>query len=314
MPFISSVRGSYGPIGRRRGSVAAGIYEFVNATFTPGGTSGRNGPSLAAAISGLTGTGVNAWKNNTSYFNVTNGIQFWTVPTTGSYRITTAGAMGGFSDDGTSGNTRPGYGATVAGTFNLTSGQILKILVGQRGMSSSDPSPYGSNPGGGGGGGSFVATSANIPLIVAAGGGGEHWVSWNTNGIDGRVGNNGDIGGSAGERGSGGGGFTNNGSNASTEVSSTGGLSFINGGTGGQGDNSMSNQNAGGFGGGGGAKHEGGGGGGYSGGYGVPSNDYNTNYSTNSTYQAGSYNSGTSTTGTDGNNNGDGYVSISILP
>ena len=313
MPFISSVRGSYGTIGRMRGSGFAGLYAFVNATFTPGGTSGRNGPLLAAAITGISGTGIDVWKNNTLYFNVTNGIQYWTVPATASYIITAAGAMGGFSDDGPGGNTRPGYGATVSGTFNLTSGQILKILVGQKGLSVSDPTSYPSNAAGGGGGGSFVATSSNVPLIVAAGGGGEHWTSWNTNGIDGKTGNNGDIGGAAGARCSGGGGFTNNGSNAASEVSSTGGLSFLNGGTGGLGDNSMSNQNVGGFGGGGGAKHEGGGGGGYSGGYGVPSNDYDTNYSTNSTYQAGSYNSGTNTTGTNGNNNGNGYVSISLL-
>ena len=50
-----------------------------------------------------------------------SGIQIWTVPATGSYTIEAYGAQGG-GDYG-------GKGARIIGTFNLSSGDVLKILV-----------------------------------------------------------------------------------------------------------------------------------------------------------------------------------------
>lgn len=102
-----------------------GLYEFTTAIFTPGGASAQNGPSLSQAISGLTGTGVDAWKNNTAYFNTTNGIQLWTVPATGTYTIEAFGAQGG-----SSGSRIGGKGTRMSGNFTLTEGEIIRILVG----------------------------------------------------------------------------------------------------------------------------------------------------------------------------------------
>ena len=118
-------------------------------TFTNAGATGYNGPTQAQLNSAYSGT------NLAGSVTSTSGIQVWTVPTTGVYTIDARGARGGSYP----GRTAGGNGARMVGTFNLTAGQQIKILVGQEGY-------YGS-----GGGGSFVATSANVPLIVAGGGG-----------------------------------------------------------------------------------------------------------------------------------------------
>lgn len=102
---------------------------------------------------------VNAWKN--TYLTMTvNGIQEWTVPVTASYRIEANGAKGGDSGYSPVG----GNGARILGTFNLTKGDKIKILVGQIGANAAHDAS--------GGGGSFVTTESNSPLIVAGGGGG----------------------------------------------------------------------------------------------------------------------------------------------
>ena len=70
---------------------------------------------------------------------------------------------------------RPGNGASVWGTFNLSAGTVLNIAVGQQ----ATPSPPGSY-GGGGGGGTFIwIENADVPLIVAGGGGGASYGSTN---------------------------------------------------------------------------------------------------------------------------------------
>ena len=115
---------------------------------------------------------------------VTNGIQEWTVPTTGSYVIEVWGARGGYTggcNSGQLGGTlcHGANGARMKGTFNLTQGEILRIAVGQTGEDYS--SDGGSVGGGGGGGGTFVAKGNNhsgaTVLIVSGGGGGGHYYS-----------------------------------------------------------------------------------------------------------------------------------------
>lgn len=170
MPLLGTF-GSNSIRGIRQRSGAAGLlYSFANATFTPGGQTEDTGPSLSTARIGLTGTGVDDWKNNTEFFNTTNGIQLWTVPETAAYQITAAGARGG----GNGGN-----GAIVRATFELEAGEIIYMLVGQTGNTSSC--------GGGGGGGTFVARAGSsfnanfaswagvslYPLLVGGGGGGQ---------------------------------------------------------------------------------------------------------------------------------------------
>ena len=84
----------------------------------------------------------------------TQGIQEWTVPVTGSYKIETLGASGGIN---------AGLGAKIIGYFDLSSSDVLKIVAGQMGVSGTNSS--------GGGGGTFVVKGTNA-LIVAGGGGG----------------------------------------------------------------------------------------------------------------------------------------------
>ena len=222
-------------------------------TFTNAGATGRNGPTLSQIVSEYSSTLL----ENAVTIN-TQGIQEWTIPSNGTYKIEAWGASGGEGDDPQN-NTRPGNGARMSGHFTLTGNHVLKILVGQQGGTGT----YSSSKAGGGGGGSFVYnTSTNLPLIVAAGGNGENWGSWTTNGPDGQATNNGTTsGGAVGGRGGGGGGLSSNGANYS---GSMGGQSFTNGGVGGL---RYSSEFAdGGFGGGGGSRYEGGGGGGYHGG------------------------------------------------
>lgn len=259
---------------------AAGLYAFTTATFTSGVQTGATGPDLTTAKAGLTGTGTDAWKNNTAYFNMTtNGIQRWTVPTTGTYRFTARGASGG------SAYTSYGYGqaglaAQMVSDLSLTAGDIIQILVGQMGSNGNASGSCGQD--GGGGGGTFIVTSSGTPLLVAGGGGGagsngsgrEETLKSAANSTSGQKGSGttGGTGGGAGGAGSAqsgscvsggqpGAGFTGNGTNSQGQTVAS--SSFTNGGVGGSGG-----YVPGGFGGGGssGTSYAGGGGGGYSGG------------------------------------------------
>jgi len=276
-----------------------GLYVFTNATFTPGGQAGSTGPSLAQAKTGLTGTGVDVWKNNTAFFNTSSGIQLWTVPDTGTYTIETWGARG--SDESNAG--RGGLGARMRGDFVLTKGEILRIIVGQVGGPS----------GNGGGGGTYVYRNATdtYPLIVAGGGGG--WGSSGgsatsgttaTSGLQGSggsyAGGSGGYGGSTATNsgwGGAGAGWLSNGQDGG----SYGGVAYAprNGGNGGNIFTCAGSY--GGFGGGGGGGcNGGGGGGGYSGGG-------------TSGGGAGSYNGGSNQSNTSGARNGDGQVTITKI-
>ena len=88
-------------------------------------------------------------------------IDTFTVPTSGTYVITAVGATGGGLATGYTG----GAGAEVEGTFTLTAGDVLEILVG--GVGSGQAGGAGS-----GGGGSFVFDVTTDTLLEAAGGGG----------------------------------------------------------------------------------------------------------------------------------------------
>lgn len=95
---------------------------------------------------------------------LSSGIQIWTVPHTGQYRIEAIGAAGGYGKD--SDKRFRGRGTRIIGTFDLSKGEVVKILVGQEGWIDLR---YSSS---GGGGGSFVVTKNNTPLVIAGGGGG----------------------------------------------------------------------------------------------------------------------------------------------
>ena len=73
----------------------------------------------------------------------TQGIQEWTVPSSGTYQIEAYGAEGGTSINS---SYDPGKGAKIKGIVSLAIGQKLNVLVGQQGQNA--------NYTGGGGGGS----------------------------------------------------------------------------------------------------------------------------------------------------------------
>ena len=124
----------------------SGLYSFSSHTFTNCGATGKNGPTLSNCTSAYSPS----WTDNTNYFNVPSnaGIQYWTVPSSGTYTIEVWGAQGGNSYNGTNSG---GRGARMRGNFTLTEEEILKILVGQQGGQSNGTFYYG----GGGGGGSY---------------------------------------------------------------------------------------------------------------------------------------------------------------
>ena len=94
---------------------------------------------------------------------IIDGIQHWTVPHTGHYRIKAIGAAGGCDYDR---NPCGGKGAKLIGEFRLNMSEVIQVLVGQEG--GSNINAWGS----GGGGGTFVVRGNSTPLIIAGGGGG----------------------------------------------------------------------------------------------------------------------------------------------
>lgn len=299
--------------------LVAGLYTFTSATFTPGGATHRIGPTLAQARSGITAASGTTWVSNTSYLNTTGsqgGIILWTVPITGTYSIDAYGAQGGVAGlyliDG-------GLGARIKGDFALTEGQVLALVVGQKGRDDG-----GANWGGGGGGGSFVwingTTSA--PLIAAGGGGsggqGSNSTAGGQTGTSGGAGGNGSAGGTSGISGSGGVCGGGNGSGWFGGTTSGCGGSTVwqaiytdptgaSGASGGQNTDASSSYAVGGFGGGQGAYGGGGGGGGYSGG---GSAGWAYSYYGGG---GGSYNAGTNQTNTGATRSGSGQIIITKL-
>ena len=231
--------------------------DCIEYLFSTCGAKGKSGPTWAEVNATYIGTNLEDKISMES-----QGIQLWSVPTSGSYLIECVGARGG------SQNKSGGAGAYANGKFSLIEGEVLKVLVGQTGLDNSSYSV-------GGGGGSFVVKSDGSPLVIAGGGGGG---ANNHKGFDGRedsTGGNGykklyidqtsnsGLGGTDGT-----GGLDHHSSRGGAGLLTNGGggaKSFTNGGIGGSGSN---NGKDGGFGGGGGSysRDGGGGGGGYSGG------------------------------------------------
>ena len=256
--MFSSFSGVFQWGGRGRGRPS--FPNFSSFVFTTAGTSGRTGPSLNTLLN-VYDTEAHPWLLDDQMFSTSDtGIQIWTVPQTGTYRITARGAQGAPAEANAGGR-----GAILTGDFSLSQGERLYILVGQTGSINGNRL-YRSSAGGGG---SFVVKYVTTPtvddiLLIAGGGGGT-----GSNPIDpecdaqlGTAGgrarrNNTNFGGTGGTNGAGGnlgnasangagGGFLTNGA-ASTNAS---GLSFLNGGLGGAINTSFA-PDGGGFGGGG---------------------------------------------------------------
>ena len=247
----------------------------------------------------------------TATFNYTGSLQTWTVPCTSSVTITTYGAQGGTCIYGTG-----ALGAEIVGTFTVTPGEVLDVLVGQAGTGGPVGADYFYC--GSGGGGTFVWNSASstLPLIVAGGGGG---ASDNGNGSAGvgsatqtpnpAIGGQGSVAGGSGGNGGAAGAYGGSGagwlSNGGAGSAAGGGFSPGNGGAGGS---YNSPGWTGGYGGGGGCSGNNGsagGGGGYNGGGGGIGGG---NWSSGG--GGGSYNGGSNQTNVAGVQSGNGLVII----
>lgn len=276
--------------------------QVITYTFTPAGATGRFGPSQAQLNTAYLATNLNG-----SVTSLT-GIQQFTIPSAGIYRIEARGAQGAAA-----GAAAGGLGARMIGDFTFTVGTVLKIVVGQQGLGSS----FGA---GGGGGGSYIATITNSPLVVAGGGSGAGDTGFPGSAAGtGSVGNAGGACANAGATGFGGGdatacgqgaggagGFYGDGASGSSWGSQRG-YGFVNGSNGGL---SSAGARDGGFGGGAGT-HEnntgGGAGGGYTGGGAA-------NHGGQWVGGAGSsFNLGTNQTNTAAFNSGQGQVLITRL-
>lgn len=129
------------------GGAGGGLYPFTGFTFTTTGLRGYVGPSRAQCLSTYDTT-TYPWLTDTAYFNTTtSGIQVWTVPATGNYRIA-AQAPNGLGNAGLLGGG--GNGAYISVDIALTQGEKIYILCGQPGGSSV------SNTSAAGCGGTFV--------------------------------------------------------------------------------------------------------------------------------------------------------------
>jgi hypothetical protein len=309
-------------------SISTPSPEFSSFLFTSANKTGRTGPSLAELRS-FYNTSSYPWLLDNDQFNMlVNGIQLWTVPTTGTYRITARGAQGAPIE-----SNAGGRGAIIAGEFNLTAGEKLQILVGQIARPRANRI-YRSSPGGGG---SFVVkytgeTNIIDDILLIAGGGGGTGSSPIDPQCDAQTGtsggrarrNNSNFGGTGGINGNGGnignatangagGGFLTDGAASSNAQ----GLSFLNGGLGGA-VNATWNLEGGGFGGGGspnnGDFNRFSGGGGFSGG-GASNTGGSEAESNAGGGGGGSFNAGSNQTASGGSsgNFGSGSVLVELL-
>ncbi len=167
-----------------------------NMTFA--GWTGSNGSTKQTTVSITKGSTGNksytaSWAPVTTVNNYayTGGMQSYTVPVTGTYKLEVWGAQGG-SVSGAAG----GYGGYAVGNKSLTAGQVLYIGVGGQNTDFNGGSSYNASnicvttgmcdTARGGGGGSHIGltntqisgTAVSNLLIVAGGGGGGIWTEY----------------------------------------------------------------------------------------------------------------------------------------
>ena len=257
----------------KKNSAASGSRTFNNC-----GKTGSIGPSQSDCNTAYASSALNG------EVSVTSGIQYWTVPVTGTYTISAIGATAGNTNEPTQ---TVGFPSQITGDFSLNQGDLLKILVGHRGWMTVNQVRGAYNYiAWGGGGGTFVTKNDNSILVIAGGTGSAHFLlasdwagpfelqsaSLTSDGNDGANNTNNGTNGGGGSSGEGGdaAGYSGNGTVGNNYVTyAISGMpphsipqSFLNGGAG--------DAYGGGFGGAGGnTNFYGGGGGGYSGGAGA---------------------------------------------
>ena len=140
-------------------------------TFTTGNTTNSNNHLGTSYSTYKTVYDDCGFENNTSHFNVINGIQLWKVPVPGTYEIEVASAGGGTPS--VQNSKVGGKCRVISGTKILTQGDYLRIIVGSRGGRFADAA--------GGGGASVIglatsmtnaAPNGTYPWIMPGAGGG----------------------------------------------------------------------------------------------------------------------------------------------
>lgn len=228
MPLLSTI-GAVSKLGFS--PLGGGLFPFTTFQFTNAAGEGTTGPTLGQMQSAYSGA---PWLTNFFSASLGQGHQQLTIPKTGLYTIRAAGAQGG---SGAWATYYGGKGAIIEATFPLIMGDILIMVIGQRGGSSS------ANNSSGGGGGSFIAKNNKDTLLLVAGGGGggggnsAPGIGYNAltimSGGANQSGNPGGTGGSGStvsyNGGGGGGGYLSDGAVGVVSALNEGGKSFKNG-------------------------------------------------------------------------------------
>ncbi|KAG1654842.1 ALK tyrosine kinase receptor [Nymphon striatum] len=268
--------------------------------FTTCGSSGRHGPTQKDCNHAYHSKSIKVIGDNEHF----SGVQQWTVQKSKVYTIVAAGASGGRGVK----NLGTSFGGIVQASFNFTKGEIIHILVGQKGTDACSELTFSKcsrslrakrrdfdfrelqkqryvGGGGGGGGATYIFkvdkfTKRPVPLLVAAGGGGlgrklnpKHVID--PNAVYDATATLSGLNGVASQSGAGGGGGWKD-----KNVHKTTGFPLVEGGLGGEVCRMSKMWGAdGGFGGGGGACSGGGSGGGYNGGNSTSDNNGQGGYS-----------------------------------
>lgn len=151
--YPTASNGSQGQ-GQSASGSTSGLYQFTNMTIS-NYNYGQYGPPLSSIQSWVSGT----YGGALSYIDMPNaqGIIRWRVPATATYTFQAASPR-----IATNVNELVVNGKVAQGTFSLSQGQYVYIIIGQRGGGSSHQ--------GGGGGGTFI-------FIDNVGGGYNHLIS-----------------------------------------------------------------------------------------------------------------------------------------
>jgi hypothetical protein len=162
------------------------LFAFTTFTFNTANAIGRGVTRIGPTRAELGSNGGYSSENwYSSYFAMEiNGIQEWTVPESATYRITCKGAQGGAAGSANGDGARP---TQMRGDFNLAYGDVLRIVVGQKGDDTGLAARV--STGGGGASAVWLKNSDTEPLIMAGGGGGQSDVDWDdsiaANGVNG---------------------------------------------------------------------------------------------------------------------------------
>jgi len=197
---------------------SADLFAFTSHTFTRALGDVRLGPTFDQMKTAYNST---VWYNTTAWFNQVSGkqgFQLWTVPKTGTYRITAKGGQGARTAGNGSYSNSPGNGANIRTDIAFTMGTKIVIIVGQAGEFPTGSNK--SNSGGGGGGATwilkenFTTVSDQVYMVAGGGGGAGTPTQNNMNGGHANGASQGILGGggaAAGTAAAGGAGWTGNG-------------------------------------------------------------------------------------------------------